>query len=60
MNYYYSSIDLIPKSSEDIQTKWRTIFDLSSSDDHSVNDNIPKEYEIIIYEILDNAIRLII
>ena len=59
VNYYCSSIDLVPKSSEDIQIDWRTIFDLSSPDDHSVNDGIPKEYGTIIYETLDNAIRLI-
>ena len=35
------------------------IFDLSLPDDHSINDDILKKYEIIIYEILDNAIRLI-
>ena len=59
MNYYCSPIGLVPKSSEGIQIGWRTIFDLSSPDGHSVNDDIPKEYGTIIYETLDNAIRLI-
>jgi len=41
------------------QTGWRTIFDLSSPEGHSVNDGIPKEYGSIVYETIENAIRLV-
>ena len=58
-NYYCSPIGLVPKSTEGIQIGWRTIFDLSSPDGHSVNDGIPKEYGTIIYETLDNTIHLV-
>ena len=34
------------------------IFDLSSSNDYSINDNILKKYDSLVYETLENAIRL--
>ena len=58
-NYFCSPIGLTPKLSDGVQTGWRVIFDLSSPADHSVNDGIPKEYGNIVYETLDNAIRLV-
>ena len=57
--YFYSPIDLIPKKSDDIQTGWRNIFDLSYLEFFSVNDDISKEYDVIIYEILQDAMNLI-
>ena len=59
VNYYCSPIGLVPKLSEGKQAGWRTIFNLSSPEGHSVNDGIPKEYGRIIYETLDDAIRLV-
>ena len=38
---------------------WRIIFNLSSPSDHSINDDIPKEYGTFIYESLNTAIHLI-
>ena len=35
------------------------IFDLSSSNDYSINDNILKKYDSLIYKILENTIQLI-
>ena len=45
--------------SDGVQIGWRVIFDLSSLEDHSVNDNIPKEYGTIIYETLEDAICMV-
>ena len=45
--------------SDGIQTGWRTIFDLSCPESHSVNDGIPTEYGAIVYETLDDAIQLV-
>ena len=58
-NYYCSPIGLIPKLVDGKQTGWRTIFDLSSPEGHSVNDGIPKQYGSIVYETLNDAIRLV-
>ena len=58
-NYFCSPIGLTPKLSDGVQAGWQVIFDLSSPADHSVNDGIPKEYGNIVYETLDNAIRLV-
>ena len=58
-NYFCSPIGLVPKLSNGIQTGWRVIFDLSSPEGDSVNDNIPKQYGTIVYETLDDAIRLV-
>ena len=58
-NYFCSPIGLVPKGLKDNPSGWRTIFDLSSPDGHSVNDGIPKEHGTIIYETLNDAIRLI-
>src|SRR5437762_2022117 len=57
-DYFYSSIELMPKLDDDTQIRWRIIFDLSSPEDHFVNDKILKEYEFIIYETLNDAIHL--
>src|SRR5205814_2140586 len=40
-NYFCSPIGLTPKLADGVQTGWRVIFDLSSPEDHSVNDGIP-------------------
>src|SRR6266496_3952736 len=58
-NYFCSPISLVPKLSDGKQTGWRTIFNLSSSSDYSINDSIPKEYDSIVYETLESAIRLV-
>jgi len=58
-NYFCSPIGLVPKGLKDNPSGWRTIFDVSSPDGHSVNDGIPKEHGTIIYETLNDAIRLI-
>jgi hypothetical protein len=58
-NYFCSPIGLTPKITEGTQAGWRVIFDLSSPEGHSVNDNILKEYGTIIYETLGDAIRLV-
>jgi hypothetical protein len=42
--YFCSPIGLVPKSSDGIQVGWRTIFDLSSPENYSVNAGIPVEY----------------
>src|SRR5436190_3312756 len=42
-----------------VQTGWRIIFDLSSPNNRSVNDGIPTQYRSIVYETLNNAIRLV-
>src|SRR5438552_16941814 len=57
-NYFCSPIGLAPKITEGTQAGWRVIFDLSSPEGHSVNDNILKEYGPIIYEAIGDAIRL--
>ena len=59
-NHYCSPIGLVPKMSEGKQMGWRTIFDLSSPEGHSVNDGIPKQYGSIVYETLNDAIRLVV
>ena len=43
----------------DKQTEWRMIFDLSSSEGRSINDDILKQYESIVYETFNDAIHLI-
>ena len=58
-NYFCSPIGLTSKHTDDIQTEWRVIFDLSSPQDSSVNDGILKEYGALIYETLNDAIWLI-
>jgi len=42
-----------------IQTDWRVIFNLSPLDNHSVNNGILLAYSSIVYETLDETIRLI-
>lgn len=59
-NYFCSSINLISILSDDKQIKWKTIFNLFFPNDYSINNNISKEYDSLIYEILENAIQLII
>ena len=58
-NYFCSPIGLTPKTLDGTQTGSQTIFDLSSPDGHSVNDGIPKEYRSIVYETIEDAIRLV-
>jgi hypothetical protein len=57
--YFCSLLGLVPKLADGMQTGWRTIFDLSNPEGHSVNDGIPKEYGTISYEILQDAIQLV-
>ena len=59
-NYFCSPLGLIPKSIDNCRTGWRIIFDLSSPENSSVNDGILKEYGTIVYETLNDAIRLIV
>ena len=54
-----SPIGLVSKSLDGKQTGWRTIFDLSSPEGHSVNNGIPKHYGSIVYETLNDAIQLV-
>ncbi len=56
INYFCSSISLALKLSDGKQTRWRTIFDLSSPSGYSINDGIPKEYDSLVYEMLKSAI----
>ena len=58
-NYFCSPLGLTPKLSNGVQTGWRTIFDLSSPEGSAVNDGIPKEFGSIVYETIDDALRLI-
>ena len=58
-NYFCSPLGLTPKMADGIQTGWRTIFDLSSPEGSSVNDGIPKEFGSLVYETLNDAIRLV-
>jgi hypothetical protein len=58
-NAFCSPIGLVPKHTDGIQSGWRVIFDLSSPEGASVNDGIPKEYGTLVYETLNDAIRLI-
>jgi hypothetical protein len=58
-NYFCSLIELVSKLTDDMQTGWRVIFDLSSSEGYFVNDGIPKENGFITYETLHDAIRLV-
>jgi hypothetical protein len=51
---FCSPIGLVPKPAG-----WRVIFDLSSPEGASVNDGIPKEYGILVYKTLNDAIQLI-
>jgi hypothetical protein len=57
--YYCSPIGLVPKTSDGTQCGWRMIFDLSAPDGQSVNDGIPKEYGAIVYESVEDAMRLV-
>jgi hypothetical protein len=56
---FHSPIGLISKHTNGVQSGWRVIFDLSSPEGISVNDRIPKEYDALVYEILNNVVRLI-
>ena len=58
-NYFCSPIGLTPKHTDGIQPGWRVIFGLSSPQGSSVNDGIPKEYGALVYETLNDAIRLV-
>ena len=58
INYFCSFIDLASRSFDDKQIEWRMIFDLSFSNDYFVNNNIFKKYDSLVYEMLENAIRL--
>ena len=58
-HYFCSPIGLVAKIADGIQTGWRMIFDLSSPEDRSVNDGIPLHYGSIVYETLEDAIRLV-
>src|SRR5579859_6509815 len=44
LSHYCSPLGLVHKKTDGVQTGWCTIFDLSSPNGHSVNDNIPPEY----------------
>jgi len=57
--YFCSSIGVVPKRTDGIQTGWRGIFDLSCPDGRSVNDGIPTDYGVISYETLHTAIRMV-
>ena len=58
-HYYCSPIGLVPKLSDGVQYGWRVIFDLSAPEGLSVNDGIPKEYGAIVYESVEDAMRLV-
>ena len=58
-NYFCSPLGLTPKMADGIQTGWRTIFDLSSPEGSSVNDGIPKDFGSLVYETINDAIRLV-
>jgi len=45
--------------SDGVQSGWRVIFDLSAPDGQSVNDGIPKEYGVIVYESVEDAMLLV-
>ena len=55
----YFSLEFIFKKSDNIQIDWRLIFDLSISSEKSINDNISKKYDAIIYESFVYIIKLI-
>ena len=57
--HFCSPIGLVPKMTDGVQTGWRLIFDLSSPEHRSVNDGIPPRYGSIVYETLQDAIRLV-
>jgi hypothetical protein len=56
---FCSPIGLVPKKLDGVKVGWRVIFDLSSPEGSSVNDGIPIEYGAIVYETLNDAIRLV-
>jgi len=56
---FCSPIGLAPKQTNDVQSGWRVIFDLSSPEGISVNDGIPKEYGTLVYETINDAIQLV-
>jgi hypothetical protein len=58
-HYFCSPIGLVPKMTDGVQTGWRLIFDLSSPQARSVNDGIPPHYGSIVYETLNDAIKLV-
>jgi len=58
-NFFCSPIGLIPKQENGVQIGWRVIFDLSCPEGTSVNDGIPKGYGTIVYETLNDAVRLV-
>jgi hypothetical protein len=57
--HFCSPIGLVPKMTDGVQTGWKLIFDLSSPEHRSVNDGIPPRYGSIVYETLQDAIRLV-
>jgi hypothetical protein len=59
LNYFCSPIGLVPKLIDGMQHGWRIIFDLSSPAGSSVNDGIPKECGTLVYETLNDAVRLV-
>jgi hypothetical protein len=59
LNSFCSPVGLVPKMANGLQNGWRIIFDLSSPEGSSVNDGIPKEYGTLVYENLENAVRLV-
>src|SRR5216117_1891807 len=59
LNYFCSPIGLVHKQTDGLQTGWRVILDLSSPQGSSVNDGIPKEYGTLVYETLNDAVRLV-
>src|SRR5579859_7804013 len=54
-----SPLGLIPEKTDGVQTGWRTIFELSSPNGNSVNDNIPPKYGTLMYESFQDALALV-
>lgn len=57
--YYCSPLGLVPKTADGKQTGWRRIFDLSSPEGGSVNDNIPAEFGTLQYDTFKAAVNAI-
>ena len=55
----YSSLEFTIKKINDIQTDWRLIFDLFTSSEKSINDDISKEYDAISYKSFVYIIKLV-
>ena len=58
-DFFCSPIGLVPKMLNGVQTGWRVILDLSSPEGYSVNDGITKEHGKLVYETVNDAIKLV-